>query len=88
MAINVQQGNRIIVIDTLFATPFSDLFQMKATLNFFAIDRSTNLTFVECKQLKHERIHDRITHFLMIRFMSLVSRTPRCYCGKSLANST
>lgn len=70
MAINVQQGNRIIVIDTFFATSFSDLFQMKATPIFYVRDRSINLAFAECKQLKNEKIHDRITHFFIIAFMS------------------
>jgi len=70
MAINVQQGNRIIVNDTFFATSFSDLFQLNATSNFCVLDESTNLTSAECKQLKHERIHDRITHFFTIVFVS------------------
>ena len=70
MAINVQRGNRIIVIETFFATPFSDLFQIKVTLNFFTIDGSTNPRFAERKQLKYERIHDRITHYFTIRFVS------------------
>src|SRR5688500_11793138 len=30
----VQRGNRIIVIDTFFATPFSDLFQAESMRNF------------------------------------------------------
>ena len=29
LAINVQRGNRIIVIDSIFATPFSDVFRVK-----------------------------------------------------------
>jgi len=31
LAINVQRGNRIIVIDTFFATSFSELFRMKVS---------------------------------------------------------
>jgi len=71
----VQRGNRIIVIETFFAIPFSDLFQFRSRSNFLAIDWSTNLTFRECKQLKHERIHDRITQNCKSVFMSLLSQT-------------
>jgi len=34
LAINVQRGNRIIVIDSIFATPFSDVFRVKVNLVF------------------------------------------------------
>ena len=81
LAINVQRGNRIIVIETFFATPFSDLFRLKSTSNFCALDRSTNATFAECKQLKDEKIHDRITHFFTITVVSLVLRTATSTVG-------
>jgi hypothetical protein len=84
----VQRGNRIIVIDTFFAIPFSDLFRAKSTSNFFCDRRIYKRRFRECKQLKRVRIHDRIIQILTIVFMSLLSRTRRCEWGKTLANST
>ena len=35
---NVQRGNRIIVIDTFFATSFSDLFRLKINFTILSID--------------------------------------------------
>ena len=45
MAINVQRGNRIIVIDAIFATPFSDLFRLKINSKILPIDRCFEITF-------------------------------------------
>jgi hypothetical protein len=76
------------VIETFFAIPFSDLFQVKSTSNFFCDRRIYKRRFRECKQLKRVRIHDRIIQILTIDFVSLLSRTRRCECSKTLANST
>jgi len=79
---NVQRGNRIIVINTFFATPFSDLFQTKSTSNFFC-DRSIyKPEFHDRKQLKRERIHDRITRISAIDFVFLLSRERWWECRK------
>ena len=57
-----QRGNRIIVIDTFFAIPFSDLFRLKINSNFLPIDLLTNVTFKLRKRLLNERIRDHVTH--------------------------
>ena len=40
------EGNRIIVIKTFFATPFSDLFRLKINFEFLRIDLYFNITFL------------------------------------------
>jgi hypothetical protein len=45
MAINVQRGIRIIVTDTIFATPFSDLFRTKFYSEILLLDLKFNITF-------------------------------------------
>ena len=67
---NVQRGNRIIVIKTFFATPFSDLFRLKINYEILQIDRALNVTLRVRKQLLRERIRDHITHMLKLLFMS------------------
>ena len=61
---NVQRGNRIIVIDTFFATPFSDLFRLPINDEILLINRYFNITLCERKQLLRERIRDHITQML------------------------
>lgn len=39
LAINVQRGNRIIVIDSIFATPFSDVFSVQVKRGNSCCDR-------------------------------------------------
>ena len=70
MAINVQRGNRIIVIKTFFATPFSDLFRLNINCKFLLIDHHFNITFRERKQLLNERIRDHFTHMMRFAFVS------------------
>jgi lipopolysaccharide biosynthesis glycosyltransferase len=41
----VQRGNRIIDNDIIFATSFSDLFQVKINSKILSIDSSFNITF-------------------------------------------
>ena len=59
---NVQRGNRIIVIETFFATSFSDLFRLEINSKIMVIDLYFNLTFYQRKQLFNERIRDHFTH--------------------------
>ena len=70
MAINVQRGNRIIVIKTFFATPFSDLFRLNINCKILLIDLYFKITFHQGKQLLYERIRDYITHMLKLSFVS------------------
>jgi hypothetical protein len=46
-------------------------------IEFFLRSIDLKSHFRECKQLKRERIHDRITHICAIDFVSLMSRTRR-----------
>jgi hypothetical protein len=70
MAINVQRGNRIIVIDTFFAIPFSDLFRMIATPIFCARSITSNHSSHQRKHLTNERIDDRIAQTTRATFVS------------------
>ena len=70
MAIKCQRGNRIIVLETFFATSFSDLFRLKINYEILAIDLHVNITFCERKQLLHERIRDHITHNTSLVYVS------------------
>ncbi len=64
------EGNRIIVIKTFFATPFSDLFRLEINYDFLLIDLSFNLPFCKRKQLLKGRIRDRIMQTLKLHFVS------------------
>jgi len=74
MAINMSARNRIIVIDTFFAIPFSDLFRLKINSNFLPIDLLTNVTFKLRKRLLNERIRDHITHLKRMFCVSELSQ--------------
>jgi len=50
------------VIETFFATSFSDLFRLKINSKIMSIDRDHNAYFSERKQLLHERIRDHFTY--------------------------
>ena len=81
-----QRGNRIIVIDTFFAIPFSDLFRTTTTWIFFYDQRIYKRAFPDRKQLKDERIHDHIMQFRKIGFVFELSRKRLAGDGNSLAN--
>jgi len=49
------------VIDTFFATSFSDLFRLKINSEILSIDLTFNITFKQRKRLLNERIRDHIT---------------------------
>jgi hypothetical protein len=57
LAINVQRGNRIIVIDTFFATSFSELFRLKVSSKILkdAIILSLLLRVVCTNEIKFAR---------------------------------
>ena len=69
------EGNRIIVIETFFATPFSDLFRLNINYKILLINIYSNISFSQRKQLLHERIRDYFTHMLKFDFVSLLCRT-------------
>jgi len=64
------EGNRIIVIKTFFATPFSDLFRLEIKSGIFPIDLIANIPFPQRKQFVHVRIHDHITNNSNFDFVS------------------
>ena len=64
------EGNRIIVIKTFFATPFSDLFRLEINSGIFPMELSFNIPFPQRKQLVHVRIRDHITNNSKFDFVS------------------
>jgi len=48
------------VIETFFATSFSDLFRLKINSEILSIDLPFNITFKQRKRLLNERIRDHI----------------------------
>jgi hypothetical protein len=74
LAINAQRGNRIIVIDIIFATSFSDLFRIEINCKILPIDRDCKSTFSKCKQFTHEKIRDHIMNMMRLAFVSELSQ--------------
>jgi len=64
------EGNRIIVIKTFFATPFSDLFRLEINSEILPIVLCLYIPFQQRKQLVHVRIRDHITNNSNFDFMS------------------
>ena len=64
------EGNRIIVIKTFFATPFSDLFRLKINYKILPIDLYFDISFYQRKQLLYVRIRDHFTHMLKLDSVS------------------
>jgi hypothetical protein len=62
------------VIDTFFATSFSDLFRLKINSEILSIDVTFKITFKQRKRLLNERIRDHITHLKRKFFMSELSQ--------------
>jgi hypothetical protein len=74
LAINAQRGIRIIVIDIIFATSFSDLLQMEIKYKILPIDRLFNIAFLKRKQFTRERIRDHMTNMMRLAFVSELSQ--------------
>jgi hypothetical protein len=88
MAINCSARESHYSDRHFFCNIFFGFVSVQIKVEFFCVRSIYKPSFRECKQLKYDRIHDRITHIFKIGFMSLLSQTRRRDCGKSLANST
>lgn len=62
------------MIETFFATPFSDLFRLKINSEILSIDLPFNITFKQRKRLLNERIRDRIARLKRMFSVSELSQ--------------
>ena len=63
------------MIETFFATSFSDLFRLKINSEILSIDPQLNITFKQRKRLLNERIRDYVTRLKQMFFVSELSQT-------------
>ena len=75
------------MIDIIFATSFSDLFQTEISEEILSIDRYFNITSCTRKQFRYERIRDRITLIMRLAFVSYLSQRTLQDIRFSLENS-
>ncbi len=76
------------MIDIIFATSFSDLFQKEISDEILPIDRYFNTSSSKRKQLHYERIRDRIMNMMRFAFVSELSKSTVRDIRFSLENST
>ncbi len=62
------------MIDIIFATSFSDLFQLEFNSEILSIDRYFTNASSNRKRLNDEKIRDRIINMMRLRFVSELSK--------------